>query len=552
MHKHIKKIFSLLKGHKTLTAILILAALLRFYNLANNPVSPYWDEVSIGYNAYSISQTGKDEWGEPLPLLFKAFGEYKLPGQIYLTVPFVKILGLNDFSIRLPSAVMGILAVFAIYLLTSQLAQKITSSRYSHKIALFSALLLAISPWHLQFSRAAFEANSAISLYAFGLYFLYSGLKKPRNYIYAAIIFGLSFYFYYHVRIIIPLIAIYFSIAYFKLLFKNLRTISVAVIFFLIITLPIIYSAFTPQALKRSEEVSIIDITTPQTNPDFVKAYAKYQNLSVIPNNFKDKLAWTDVLFEYYLRHLDFNFLFTTGDPHQPRHSTTNHGLLYYFQIPLLLTGLFLLIRKHSKESIFVIFLGAIFPLSAIFSDLTPHALRSSLGSFNLSLLSAFGMLPFLKQRIIKSISIIIITLSVGFYLFQYHAVAPKTTSQAWGYGHKELFTYLQPHTEPIIISGAYWNPYIYFLYYNHINPSDYQKLDIKKTHFTNYFFAGADWDGRGALSNNLIKSQLQAGKNILVLTPTDDLRITIFRTLLHTIYDKNNSPIFLIYETYY
>ena len=57
--------------------ILTLATFLRLYRLKDNPAGFFCDEASIGYNAYSILTTGKDEWGQPWPLFFRAFGEYK-------------------------------------------------------------------------------------------------------------------------------------------------------------------------------------------------------------------------------------------------------------------------------------------------------------------------------------------------------------------------------------------------------------------------------------------------------------------------------------------
>ena len=77
---------------KTIIVILILAAFIRFYKLESFPVSIYWDEAAIGYNAYSIAMTGRDEYGMKLPLLFKSFSDYKLPGYIYLDSVFIKIL----------------------------------------------------------------------------------------------------------------------------------------------------------------------------------------------------------------------------------------------------------------------------------------------------------------------------------------------------------------------------------------------------------------------------------------------------------------------------
>src|SRR3989338_9770825 len=70
----------------------------RLFRIAEIPSSVYWDEASIGYNAYSIAQTGKDEWGDFLPIHFRAFGEFKLPVYIYATVPFVAVFGLTAFS----------------------------------------------------------------------------------------------------------------------------------------------------------------------------------------------------------------------------------------------------------------------------------------------------------------------------------------------------------------------------------------------------------------------------------------------------------------------
>ena len=60
-----------------LIIIVILAACLRLVALAWNPASLNWDEVSHGYNAYSILMTGKDEWGQLFPLTnFRAYGDY--------------------------------------------------------------------------------------------------------------------------------------------------------------------------------------------------------------------------------------------------------------------------------------------------------------------------------------------------------------------------------------------------------------------------------------------------------------------------------------------
>src|SRR3989344_384164 len=146
-----------------LIPVILLAAVLRFYQLGQNPPSLDWDETAHGYNAYSVLKTGRDEYGYKFPLYFRSFDDYKPPLYTYLVVPSVAIFGLTDFAVRFPSAFIGVLAVLATYLMVYELFK-------SKKIALLSAFFLCISPWHLQFSRVAFETNSAIFFSVFGTF----------------------------------------------------------------------------------------------------------------------------------------------------------------------------------------------------------------------------------------------------------------------------------------------------------------------------------------------------------------------------------------------
>src|SRR3990167_2080459 len=98
-----------------LLVIIIIAAILRLWNLGGNPPHLTPDEAALGYNAYSILKTGKDEYGQILPVIFKSFGDYKPGLYVYLTVPFVAIFGLTEFAVRLPSALFCILSVFLIF-----------------------------------------------------------------------------------------------------------------------------------------------------------------------------------------------------------------------------------------------------------------------------------------------------------------------------------------------------------------------------------------------------------------------------------------------------
>jgi len=105
----------LIKHHKYLLVIILFtAAILRFYNINSYPsLNP--DEAALGYNAYSLLKTGKDEHGASWPLHFKSFGDYKPGGYVYLAIPFVKVLGLTPLAVRLPNLILSILTIYFLY-----------------------------------------------------------------------------------------------------------------------------------------------------------------------------------------------------------------------------------------------------------------------------------------------------------------------------------------------------------------------------------------------------------------------------------------------------
>ena len=99
----------------SILTITVFAAFLYTYELANIPNGLYVDEALTGYNAYSILATRLDEYGKSYPVAFRFLGSYTPPLQVYLTVPFIKLLGLNVFATRLPSAIFAIITVPIIY-----------------------------------------------------------------------------------------------------------------------------------------------------------------------------------------------------------------------------------------------------------------------------------------------------------------------------------------------------------------------------------------------------------------------------------------------------
>ena len=153
--------------------IVIIATLIRVVALDKFPAGLNADEAAIGYNAWSLLETGKDEHSTSWPLVFRSFDDYKPPMYFYLVLPFVKFLGLNIWAVRLPSAILGIVSVYLIYLLIKELFPK------EKHLPLISSLLLALSPWHIHFSRGGWEVNAALFFILLSLiFFMKSGRSK--------------------------------------------------------------------------------------------------------------------------------------------------------------------------------------------------------------------------------------------------------------------------------------------------------------------------------------------------------------------------------------
>jgi 4-amino-4-deoxy-L-arabinose transferase-like glycosyltransferase len=194
-----------MKNKILLISIIILEAFLRLWALSSYPAGLNADEAALGYNAFSLLTTGKDEHGHPWPVNLESFGDFKPALYTYILIPFVKVLGLTEFAVRLPSAIFGILSVALIYFLVKEI--------YSRKsLALMSALVLAVNPWALHFSRGAWETNLATTLIISGVLFFLRYLRTQRiiNFALCILNFALSMYSYQSARVIVPLLGLVF------------------------------------------------------------------------------------------------------------------------------------------------------------------------------------------------------------------------------------------------------------------------------------------------------------------------------------------------------
>ncbi len=204
--------------------IILLSAVLRIYDVGSNPAGVYVDEASHGYSAYSLIQTGRDEYGKAWPILFRSFGTYPPGLYNYLAVLPVKLLGLNAFSVRLPSVVSGILLVV---LVTFFLDKKM-------------GLVVAIAPVFVFVSRGGFEPNLGLVLLVLGII-----LSIRKHHYLSAFFLSFSAYAYPSERLLSLVLLIYIFRKHWRVL-----------VFGLLLQIPLFILSFTPAGSSRLSTLS--------------------------------------------------------------------------------------------------------------------------------------------------------------------------------------------------------------------------------------------------------------------------------------------------------
>ena len=456
--------------------------------LGQNPPSLNWDETSIGYNAYSILKTGKDEYGTSFPIEFRSFDDYKPPVYIYLDVVPVAIFGLTEFAVRFPSALFGFLSVIVMFYLVKKLFDK-EDHRLGLIAALFSAFFLSISPWHLQFSRAAYEGNVGLFFLLLAFYLFTKGLESRWYLVLSSISFVICLYSYHSFRLVVPIFLLVLITLFIKrlLVYKKQLIISALIIF--IFSLPIYIGFLNPEGSKaRLSMVSIFGESEGLQN-QLAQLHNDKSSGNVIGQVFHNRrLYYLYTAEKNYLTHFDFNYLFTIGAG-SLHHHAKDMGMMYLFELPLLIWGLISVFKNPSKKIIAMLALLIIAPLPAAVTTGTPHGVRAIGMVPGLIFLvangaaSLYGIINKIKKANYRAIAIsfgfLIFAINFTYYLNQYYSVTPREVGYFWQYGNKEVIIAahgLEDNYDRVIMTYIYDQPYIYYLFYNKIDPSWYQK----------------------------------------------------------------------------
>ena len=467
---------------------------LRFYKVWDNPPALSWDEVSIGYNAYSILKTGKDEHGRFLPLdTFVAYGDYKPPLPIYVTVPFVALFGLNELVVRLPSVLFGTLTVLLTYFLVKELFRdKETSpliiSHWLFDIASIAAAILALSPWHINLSRAGFEANIGLFFILLGIYCVLVARKLSWVWIWAWIPFVAAIYTFNSARYFVPFMGLGLVVYCWKYISRQWKYIAIGVIIAVIALLPILPHLFSKEARLRFTEVNIF---SDSRIVEVANERIAFDNHSILGNILHNRrIGYIRSFFMHYLDNFSPEFLFIRGDGN-PKFSTQDVGQMYIVDLPFLLLGFIMMFTYFRAQAWLLSYwlLAAIVPAAT--ARETPHALRilNSLPTWHIfiafGIMSAFQYRKKLRNRFVNTrtvyclLLIALYAVNVSYYLYNYYVHYPRMYSGEWQYGYKQALAYVNSNKstyKKIYLSESIGRAYMYTLFYAAYDPEQFQK----------------------------------------------------------------------------
>lgn len=490
----------MLKKYLPLIIIFTIALFLRFYKLGNFRCLN-WDEASFGYNAYSILKTGRDEYGVKFPLQFKSVGDYKAPLYIYLSVPVIKILGLNEFSVRFLPALLGSLCIILIFFITKELFKK-------ERIAYFAAFFLAISPWHIQFTKAGADVGVGTFFTLLGIYGFIKGAKGSKyGYLFTAIGFAGAIYSYFAERLFIPLLILGSLIHFRKEIAKTKKNFLIAIFAGLLLLAPIV-----PSLVSSGHEEKILKTTIfgYLRSEEYITQIKEEDNSNILYFLYHTSIfenSWGAL--NHYFNHFSPSFLFMEGVKADPRQFIVNMGMLYLFDLPFILIGLFYMVKRKEKNKNLIIYWLLLAPIPAAITKDLFSARRSFNMVYPLLILSAYGFDTLVDwvKKLSKRYQYILITFGLGvfcylfsFYLVSYYVLTPPkgyAGPAGWHCGYKELVSYINKvkGNNKVIVDTTYQGPYIFFLFYEKYNPADYQRQARLIQESSNSLGEGAGYD---------------------------------------------------------
>ncbi len=227
-----------------LVALLLLAAAFRLIALGTVPPGLHHDEVIIG-------QVAKDILNGRLAIYFpEGYGHEPL--YHYIAAGLFAIGGANEFTLRLTTALLGLLTVAAVYRLARAL--------FGPGVALMTMAWMAVSLWPVFYSRVGLRNLTLPLMISLTAWMLWLNVKRQtpnvKRWAAAGMVFGLTFYTYQGSRVF-PLVFLiwvaYLAICHRAVFVRNWRGLVLFSIVAALVAAPLAYylTIVNPQAEAR-------------------------------------------------------------------------------------------------------------------------------------------------------------------------------------------------------------------------------------------------------------------------------------------------------------
>lgn len=390
MKKTVKRPTWLSSQILTLTLIVLLGGMIRVAQLATLPSTLNRDEAALAYNACLLKETGKDEWGRSWPVSLESFGDYKLPGYPLLLVGTFSLFGVNDFAVRLPSAVAGTILIALSYFF----ARKVLNLQ--PLTCLIVASIIALQPVFFFYSRMAWEANVALTFFvtAVTLFLseMFSQVEPWKVDVAALLLTVLAVFTYNTPLLLLPFIAVAI------ILQRGLK--SWRKWLFPILGLGLVFLVglvtFSSISQQKSGITIFSDETTWSESVSYYESFSGWQQ-KLFGNRY---VFFGKVMLQHYWESVSPIFLVQKGGQH-PWHSIPNNGHIFIatYVLSIIAAGRLLWVSVSPKTNhntrftaIMLLFLLVTSLAPSVITVDAPHATRSLFFFFLLCVSSGIAL----------------------------------------------------------------------------------------------------------------------------------------------------------------
>lgn len=485
-----------------LFTIFFLGLLLRLYLLSSVPAGLHYDEAQSGYNAYLILNTGKNLNGVSHPIDIDYFGDYRPAMISYLSMPFVKVLGLNIFSTRLASVVIGSLLILVAFSFGVLIFKNV-------KASLLMALFAGVSPMSIVFSRATTDGIIDVFFVLLGVLTLIWSIKNKSivGLVLVYLFWMLSYFSYQTSRVMVPLIGLpIILLSSLEFRPKKLFFVLGFLPFVLYIIFPFLYYLPTPMGQGRFKQVSVF--LFPEVQRDLNEQIREDGHFgSVLASRiFHNKIVgYTYDIVERYSQFISpQTILFSISQP--DRYSVPHVGAISALEfIGFILAISYYIVRKNRPIFYLPIVLLLLAPIpSALTFEASPNFQRAIFMTPFWQIVAAFGLVHYFadKGKFVKIFSALVFLAmfvwQYSYFLHQYfiHQPARFSSIQSRNTEFKKEAQALKrevDNNKKIIISER-GGPSIYYLFYNKILIGDAKVIKLGKYYTGNFSVDSIDY----------------------------------------------------------